>query len=67
MRLSNFRAEEKVTPDLVTVKEVASRLAMTERYVRRLIAEGQLPAYKIGRSVRVPEDGLVEFLASRRI
>jgi excisionase family DNA binding protein len=51
---------------LHAVKTVAGRLACSERHVRRLIASGELPAHRIGRSVRVSEDDLLRFLAAHR-
>ncbi len=50
-----------------TVKEIADLLGFTERYIRQLIAEGLLPARKIGRSVRVPDGGLSDFLEARKL
>ena len=54
--------EERIplpTP-LLTVKEVATILRVSERTVRRLIAEGKLGVVRIGRSVRVKHDVLDE-------
>lgn len=40
--------------ELLTVAEVADYLRVSERFVRKLIAEGRLPAAKVGaRVVRV--------------
>ncbi len=35
-------------PALLTVAQAADELAVTERFIRKLIAEGDLPAFKIG-------------------
>ena len=51
---------------LHTIKQVAARLAVSLRTVRRLIAPGALPVHRIGRAVRVSEDDLARFLAARR-
>jgi excisionase family DNA binding protein len=51
---------------LHTIKQVAARLAVSPRTVRRLIAQGALPVHRIGRAVRVSEDDLARFLAARR-
>ena len=37
----------------LTVAEVALALKVSERTIRRLIADGSLPAVHIGRSVRI--------------
>jgi len=45
-----------------TRKEIAKNLTISERSVDRLILTGQLKAYKIGRSVRISQEQLDEFL-----
>ena len=45
-----------------TVKQVAQRLQFSERQVRKFIANGELPALKFERALRVPADGLNEWL-----
>lgn len=43
----------QATPDL-SLKEAAARYGVSERTIRRRIAEGQLPAYRVGpRTIRV--------------
>lgn len=53
--------------DFLTVADVAKRLRLTDRYVRMLIARGDLPAHKFGRAVRVPADALENFVEARKI
>ncbi|GIG23333.1 hypothetical protein Cch01nite_40570 [Cellulomonas chitinilytica] len=52
----------------VSVADVADELAVTQRFVRRLIADGELPAVKIGtRLVRVRRadlDGILRPVAA---
>ena len=43
--------EAKHSAEFVTVAEVADRLRVTERFIRRLIASGELEAVKIGSRV----------------
>ncbi len=54
------------TDRLLTVGEVAERLGTTERFPRRLIAEGRIDYVKLGDSrngpVRIPESALVAFI-----
>lgn len=52
----------------LTVAEVAAQLRMSRAGVYRLIRAGRLPAYRVGavRGLRVNEDELARYLASRR-
>lgn len=43
---------------LLKVYRVAQLLDATERHVRKLIADGDLPAIRIGRQLRVSEEAL---------
>ncbi len=47
---------------LLTVAQVAKRLQLSERQVRRLIARGELRALYIGRRVRIDQSDLADFL-----
>jgi excisionase family DNA binding protein len=47
---------------LLRVDEAAERLTISASTTRRLIARGDLPAVKVGHSLRVPEDELEEWL-----
>jgi excisionase family DNA binding protein len=56
--------------EFLTVKQVANRLGVSERHVRRLISEAQPPgerlsSYRIGRLVRIRVSDLEEFLNRR--
>lgn len=51
----------------LSTKEAARRLGITPRTLYRLIDEGQLPAYKFGRVIRLQEREVDEFIASARI
>ena len=46
----------------LTVKQVAKRLQFSERQVRKFIASGEIPALKFERALRIPADGLNEWL-----
>lgn len=48
-------------------KEAARRLGITPRTLYRLIDEGQLPAYKFGRVIRLQQAEVDEFIAQARI
>ncbi|WP_090570496.1 helix-turn-helix domain-containing protein [Belnapia rosea] len=44
----------------LTIAQCAQRLQVSERTVRRLIAAGRLPAFRIGRLVRIHSRDLRE-------
>jgi excisionase family DNA binding protein len=48
-------------------KEAARYLGITQRTLYKLINAGQLPAYKIGRVIRVRRDEVDAFLDTARI
>lgn len=49
---------------LLTVAEVASLLRLSKVTVYRMVKSGALPALKVGRSVRIPEHVVQEYLRS---
>ncbi|WP_432482416.1 helix-turn-helix domain-containing protein [Kineococcus esterisolvens] len=46
----------------LTVAEVASMMRVSKMTVYRLVHNGDLPAVRVGRSFRVPEDAVHEYL-----
>ncbi|MFF4542220.1 helix-turn-helix domain-containing protein [Streptomyces aureus] len=46
----------------LTVAEVASVMGVAKMTVYRLVNSGHLPAIRVGRSFRVPEEAVYEFL-----
>jgi excisionase family DNA binding protein len=48
--------------ELLTVDETARLLKVTQITVRRFIAEGRLPAVRVGRAVRVRREALDQLL-----
>ena len=57
--------EEKVR--LMTVKEVAERMNVSERFVRRLIFDTRIPYRKLGRHVRIDETDVEAFISGSRV
>jgi excisionase family DNA binding protein len=53
-------------PILISVKETATHLGVSEKTVRRWIENGDLHIHRIGRLVRISEADLVVFIKSRR-
>ena len=49
-------------PDVLTAKQVAAYLQVSEDTVYRLVSRGELPGKKIGGSVRVMKSKLLEYL-----
>ena len=59
-------ASVTTTPTLLTLPEVAKRLAVSARTVRRLIDGRALAHVRVGKTVRVSEADLAEFAALNR-
>jgi excisionase family DNA binding protein len=55
--------------NLLTLRDVASTLKVSETTVRRLVRAGSLAAYRVGKrgQLRVREDDLESFLERQRI
>ena len=51
--------------EILTVKETAALLKTTRQQVRKMIANEELPAVKVGREWRVLKAGIMEFFAVR--
>lgn len=52
---------------LLDVSQVASRLRVTTRFVRRLVDERRIPFCKIGKFVRFNPDDIDAWIAARRV
>lgn len=48
-----------------TVAEVARRLRVSNMTVYRLVKSGELPAVRVGRGYRIPEQELLRYLEAR--
>jgi excisionase family DNA binding protein len=46
----------------LTVAEVASTMRVSKMTVYRLVHSGELPAVRVGRSFRVPEQAVADYL-----
>lgn len=51
---------------LLSVADVAKRLSVSEKTIRRLIKSGALAKIEIGRCLRVSEDSLQAYLTGRQ-
>jgi excisionase family DNA binding protein len=53
--------------DWLSTKEAAAALGLTPRTLYRLIDEGQLPAYRFGRVIRLKQTEIDAFVGTSRI
>lgn len=53
--------------DWLSTKEAASALGLTPRTLYRLIDEGQLPAYRFGRVIRLKQGEIDSFVSKSQI
>ncbi len=53
--------------DWLSTKEAAAALGLTPRTLYRLIDEGQLPAYRFGRVIRLKQHEIDDFVGRSRI
>ncbi len=51
----------------LSTKDAATYLGITPRTLYRLIDDGQLPAYKFGRVIRLKQDDVDTFIESARV
>ena len=56
-----------VVPKLLTMDELAERLGVTPRHVRRLVAEKRVPYVKVGRFVRFDPAAIASWLDQSRV
>jgi excisionase family DNA binding protein len=54
--------ESKPDPKFLTVAEVATMMRVSKMTVYRLVHSGELPAVRVGRSFRVTEADVDEYL-----
>lgn len=54
---------QRPPPVLLTVEQAAALIAMSPRYVRRLVAERRIPVCRFGRAVRLNPDDLTAYIA----
>ncbi len=56
-----------VTKEWLSSKEAASRIGITQRTLYRFIDEGQIPAYRIGRVIRLQRPDVESFIEQSRV
>jgi excisionase family DNA binding protein len=50
-----------------TIAEIARQFGVSEKWVRRRIAEGQLPVHQMGRLIRISEADAAAYIKKSRI
>jgi excisionase family DNA binding protein len=53
--------------EVLTIAQAAARIKMSDRYVRRLVAERRIPFHKLGRSVRITASDLMAHLDAAKV
>jgi excisionase family DNA binding protein len=53
-------------PELMSIEQLAQRLGITVRHVRRLVAEKRVPYLKVGRLVRFDPEAIKAWLDTTR-
>ena len=51
--------------DILTIREVADYLKVTERTLYRLVQDGKLPAFKVGNSWRFRREDLEQWISEQ--
>ncbi len=54
-------------PKYHTTKQVADMLEVTDRYVRKMVIEKKLTAFRLGHRVRIPTEAVEKFMRERKI
>jgi excisionase family DNA binding protein len=59
--------EDLRIPRLLTVKECHQRFGMSTSYFYGLARRGEITAYKVGKSVRIPDTSLIAWLETQQV
>ena len=50
-------------PDVLTVKQLRTALPMNKNKLYHLLSTGTLPSFKLGRTIYIPKESLVNFVS----
>lgn len=64
---SDDRQRRHDVPQLLDLRAVAGRLALSERHVRRLVSERRIPYLKVGHLLRFDPIEIAEWLEATRV
>jgi excisionase family DNA binding protein len=56
----------EAVPAFYSVDQTAQKLGLSSKTVRRLIASGELPVHRFGRSIRIADSDLMVFIKVQR-
>lgn len=65
-QFSRLEAGDRFFENLVTKKQLAQTLAVSEGFINKLVTDEGLPHFKIGRAVRYRVKEVVSWLSQRR-
>lgn len=57
-----MRDPRSQSPRLLTVRQAADQLSLAERTIRRMIDTDQLPAVRLGRSIRIRQEDILHIV-----
>jgi excisionase family DNA binding protein len=58
-------SQEKVMAEVMSARELAALLGLTENTVYKKVRRGEIPAVRIGRSIRFPRKQMEDWLQSQ--
>jgi excisionase family DNA binding protein len=53
--------------ELLTIRQAAARMCMSERHVRRLVGERRIPFHRLGRSIRLSINDIDGYVDAGRV
>ena len=59
--------DTKALPRLLSIEQLAEHLGVTERHVRRLVAERRVPFLKVGKFIRFDPAEIAKWLNANRL
>jgi excisionase family DNA binding protein len=65
--IAQSKSTNLAQPDFSTVKETAQRLRLCEKQIRRLVSQGELPAYRFGAALRIRRKDIDVYVEAQRI
>jgi excisionase family DNA binding protein len=63
----SVQTTDNLATDMLTIEQVAERLNMSVRYVRRLVADRRIAFHKMGRAIRVHVADVDAFIEAGRV
>lgn len=51
-------------PDILTTRQAAAALSIGKNTLYRLLADGTIPSFLVGRTIKIPKQGLLTYIES---